>query len=88
MADGQAGGGPRRIVLFFRNDLRIRDNVIVHQAVQKVKAGEYDEVSGTQACSSSSSKHSIHFSFLTVLSRLLVQLTSSAASSHHPLEAR
>jgi hypothetical protein len=44
MADGQAGGGARRIVLFFRNDLRVRDNVIVHQAVQKVKAGEYDEV--------------------------------------------
>uniref|UniRef100_A0A383W805 Photolyase/cryptochrome alpha/beta domain-containing protein n=1 Tax=Tetradesmus obliquus TaxID=3088 RepID=A0A383W805_TETOB len=44
MAHGQAGGGARRIVLFFRNDLRVRDNVIVHQAVQKVKAGEYDEV--------------------------------------------
>jgi deoxyribodipyrimidine photo-lyase len=44
MADGQTGGGARRIVLFFRNDLRLRDNVIVHQAVQKVKAGEYDEV--------------------------------------------
>jgi deoxyribodipyrimidine photo-lyase len=45
MSDGQTGAGARRIVLFFRNDLRLRDNVIVHEAVQKVKAGEYDEVS-------------------------------------------
>lgn len=37
--------GPRRIILWFRNDLRLRDNAIVHQAVQKVKAKEYDEVS-------------------------------------------
>jgi hypothetical protein len=55
MTDGQAAGGARRIVLFFRNDLRLRDNVIVHQAVQKVKAGEYDEVRFTETCSGSSS---------------------------------
>lgn len=39
-----SAAAPRRIILWFRNDLRLRDNVIVHQAVQKVKAQEYDEV--------------------------------------------
>ncbi|KAF6262584.1 cryptochrome DASH1 [Scenedesmus sp. NREL 46B-D3] len=47
----QASGAPanrtgsRRILLWFRNDLRLRDNVIVSEAVQKVQSGEYDEVS-------------------------------------------
>jgi deoxyribodipyrimidine photo-lyase len=36
--------GPRRIVLWFRNDLRLRDNAIVHTAVQKLQAKEFDEV--------------------------------------------
>lgn len=35
---------PRRIVLWFRNDLRVRDNAIVHQAVHKLQAKEFDEV--------------------------------------------
>jgi deoxyribodipyrimidine photo-lyase len=37
--------GPRRLVLWFRNDLRLLDNYIVHEAVQKIKANEYDDVS-------------------------------------------
>lgn len=44
-ASSSEAAGPRRIILWFRNDLRVRDNVIVHQAVQKLKAKEYDEVS-------------------------------------------
>ena len=35
---------PRRVILWFRNDLRLRDNAIIHNAVQKVQAKEYDEV--------------------------------------------
>eukprot|EP00879_Flechtneria_rotunda_P024160 GHRR01025606.1.p1 GENE.GHRR01025606.1~~GHRR01025606.1.p1 ORF type:complete len:260 (+),score=90.08 GHRR01025606.1:202-981(+) len=35
---------PRRIVLWFRNDLRLRDNVIVDEAVQSIRSKEYDEV--------------------------------------------
>lgn len=31
-------------MLWFRNDLRVRDNVIIHMAVQRIKAEEYDEV--------------------------------------------
>lgn len=40
----QRAGGARRIVLFFRNDLRLRDNAIVAAAAEKVAAREYDEV--------------------------------------------
>lgn len=40
----QVGSGRRRIVLWFRNDLRLRDNAIVQEAVTKIKAQEYDEV--------------------------------------------
>jgi hypothetical protein len=39
--------GPRRIILWFRNDLRLRDNAIVHTAVQKLHAKEFDEVKRT-----------------------------------------
>jgi deoxyribodipyrimidine photolyase len=35
---------PRRIILWFRNDLRLRDNAIIHTAVQKLQAKEFDEV--------------------------------------------
>jgi hypothetical protein len=45
MAGNMAAAGPRRLILWFRNDLRLRDNVIVHQAMQKIKAREFDEVS-------------------------------------------
>ncbi|GIL83479.1 hypothetical protein Vretimale_11168 [Volvox reticuliferus] len=38
-----AGGG-KRVVLWFRNDLRLHDNYIVHDAVQRVKRGEASEV--------------------------------------------
>jgi hypothetical protein len=41
---------PRRIVLWFRNDLRVRDNAIVHQAVQKLQAKEFDEVRHYGSC--------------------------------------
>jgi deoxyribodipyrimidine photolyase len=41
---------PRRIVLWFRNDLRVRDNAIVHQAVQKLQAKEFDEVRFKAVC--------------------------------------
>ena len=41
-----AGGneGPRRTVLWFRNDLRVHDSVTVHEAAQRVKNGQSDEV--------------------------------------------
>ncbi|GLC48551.1 hypothetical protein PLESTB_000110200 [Pleodorina starrii] len=38
-----AGGG-KRVVLWFRNDLRLHDNYIVHDAAQRVKRGEASEV--------------------------------------------
>ena len=45
-ATGPAADGtkPRRIVLWFRNDLRLRDNVIVRTAAEKISAKEADEV--------------------------------------------
>lgn len=49
------GTAPRRIIIWFRNDLRLRDNVIVHQAVQKLQAEEYDEV-GNHPTSSMSAR--------------------------------
>jgi hypothetical protein len=36
--------GPRRTVLWFRNDLRLHDSATVHEAAQRVKAGQSDEV--------------------------------------------
>ena len=36
--------GPRRTVLWFRNDLRVHDSATIHEAVQRVKAGQTDEV--------------------------------------------
>jgi deoxyribodipyrimidine photo-lyase len=45
-----APAAPRRIVLWFRNDLRLRDNAIVHQAVQKLQAKEFDEVRFKAVC--------------------------------------
>ena len=36
--------GPRRTVLWFRNDLRVHDSATVHEAAQLVKAGKSDEV--------------------------------------------
>jgi hypothetical protein len=42
-------GGPRRLVLWFRNDLRLHDNYIVHEAVQLVKSKQYDDVSKERA---------------------------------------
>jgi deoxyribodipyrimidine photolyase len=41
---------PRRIVLWFRNDLRLRDSAIVHQAVQKLQAKKFDEVRPNAVC--------------------------------------
>ena len=38
-------GGPRRLVLWFRNDLRLHDNPMVSSALQKLKAKEVDDVS-------------------------------------------
>jgi len=35
---------PRRLVLWFRNDLRLRDNPLVHEAVKRVKSKEFDDV--------------------------------------------
>jgi hypothetical protein len=35
---------PGRIILWFRNDLRLRDNVIVSEAVRRVQAGDFGEV--------------------------------------------
>jgi len=35
---------PRRTVLWFRNDLRVHDSVTVHEAAQRVKNGQSDEV--------------------------------------------
>jgi hypothetical protein len=47
-AAAAAGGAkPRRIVLWFRNDLRLRDNAIVHTAADKIRAKEADEVRNT-----------------------------------------
>jgi deoxyribodipyrimidine photo-lyase len=44
-AAGEGSARPRRrIVLWFRNDLRLRDNAIIHAAVQKLAAAEFDEV--------------------------------------------
>jgi deoxyribodipyrimidine photolyase len=34
----------KRLVLWFRNDLRLKDNCIIHEAVKRVKSKEYDEV--------------------------------------------
>nr|QIQ49259.1 DASH cryptochrome [Volvox carteri f. nagariensis] len=39
-----AAGCGKRVVLWFRNDLRLHDNYIVHDAVQRVKRGEASEV--------------------------------------------
>lgn len=33
-------------MLWFRNDLRLHDNYIVHEAVNKIKSKEYSEVGG------------------------------------------
>jgi hypothetical protein len=38
-----AGSG-KRVVLWFRNDLRLHDNYVVHDAAQRVKRGEASEV--------------------------------------------
>jgi deoxyribodipyrimidine photolyase len=38
------GAAPKRIILWFRNDLRLRDNAIIHQAVRKLQAKDFDEV--------------------------------------------
>lgn len=46
-----AGGG-KRVVLWFRNDLRLHDNYIVHDAAQRVKRGEYSEVRGAASTAS------------------------------------
>lgn len=53
MADASAepaNSGRRRILLWFRNDLRLRDNVIINEAVHKVQTGEYDEVRLGKIC--------------------------------------
>ncbi len=60
MAEGTStpaavAAGPRRIILWFRNDLRLCDNVIVHQAVQKIKTQMYDEVIKANAAATSPS---------------------------------
>eukprot|EP00775_Hariotina_reticulata_P010321 gene10321-10478_t len=43
-ADVSFAEGPRRIILWFRNDLRLRDNAVVYEAVQKIQANEFNEV--------------------------------------------
>ena len=44
MASGQGEGTGSRVVLWFRNDLRLHDNAIVHEAAQRVKTGKATEV--------------------------------------------
>ena len=41
---------PSRTVLWFRNDLRVHDNAIVHEAAQRVKTGQSQEVQCLPAC--------------------------------------
>lgn len=41
---GKNGGGNQRIILWFRNDLRIHDNVIVDEAVKRIRGGQAVEV--------------------------------------------
>lgn len=43
-AVGTALANSRRIVLWFRNDLRLDDNVVVHEVVCRVKSGAVSEV--------------------------------------------
>lgn len=57
MTAASVEGASRRIVLWFRNDLRLRDNAIIHQAVQKLQAKEYDEVGPTAAAAVLHSSH-------------------------------
>lgn len=35
-----------RLILFFRNDLRLRDNSIVHEAAKRIRNKEATDVSG------------------------------------------
>ncbi len=46
MASAAAGGSgsSKRMVLWFRNDLRLHDNAIVAEAVKAVRAKQVDEV--------------------------------------------
>ena len=41
----QAAAAHHRLILFFRNDLRIRDNVLLHEAAKKMKSKEANSVS-------------------------------------------
>ena len=41
---------PRRTVLWFRNDLRVHDSATVHEAAQRVKAGDSNEVRAPCEC--------------------------------------
>lgn len=50
-------GGGKRAILWFRNDLRLHDNVIVAEAARRVQAGSVAEVrsmlpscNGTSSC--------------------------------------
>jgi hypothetical protein len=49
-ADVAVATGPRRIILWFRNDLRLRDNIILHEAVKMIREQGYNEVGGPQIC--------------------------------------
>lgn len=40
----RGGNAPRRIVLWFRNDLRLHDNAIVHESVRRIENGEASDV--------------------------------------------
>jgi len=42
--DSSAGAGKRRVVLWFRNDLRLHDNYCIEEAVRKVQSSAVEEV--------------------------------------------
>ena len=44
MASTDSAGTGSRVVLWFRNDLRLQDNAIVHEAAQRVRSGKATEV--------------------------------------------
>ena len=55
--NGSSGGGASRqqaehqtIVLWFRNDLRLHDNAIVHEAVQRAAAQPHAQVGAACCC--------------------------------------
>jgi deoxyribodipyrimidine photolyase len=55
------GAAPKRIILWFRNDLRVRDNAIIHQAVRKLQSKEFDEVGSHCLMRHHAFSHTIEF---------------------------